>query len=45
MGTPQYSHLWGNIPALFMVAIVLAALVLSASLKESSDEPTGAHAG
>jgi hypothetical protein len=43
-GVHQFSHLWGDIPALLLVAIVLAALVLSTGLKEPAPDPTGAHA-
>ena len=32
-------HLWGDVPALLLVAIVLAALVLASGLKQPSAEP------
>jgi Family of unknown function (DUF6632) len=40
-------HLWGDVTALFLVAIVLSALVLSSGLKRSTDETgtSGAHSG
>ena len=31
-------HLWGDVLALFLVAIVLSVLVVSSGLKRSSDE-------
>jgi hypothetical protein len=31
-------HLWGDVLALFLVAIVLSVLVVSAGLKRSTDE-------
>jgi hypothetical protein len=34
-------HLWGDVPALLLVAIVLAALVLSSDLKQPSSEDAG----
>lgn len=34
-GEGHQGHLWGDVPALFLVAIVLAALVLSSGLKHS----------
>jgi hypothetical protein len=43
-GVHEFGHLWGDIPALLLVAIVLAALVHSAGLKQPAADPTGAHA-
>ena len=40
-GVHQFSHLWGDIPALLLVAIVLAALVLSSGLKQPAPDRTG----
>jgi hypothetical protein len=34
-------HLWGDVPALLLVAIVLAVLVLSSDLKQPSPEDVG----
>jgi hypothetical protein len=34
----QTGHLWGDVPALLLVAIVLSALVLSAGLKQPSPD-------
>lgn len=41
-GDGHLGHLWGDVPALFLAAIVLAALVLSSGLKLSppSQEPS-----
>jgi hypothetical protein len=33
-------HLWGDVPALLLVAVVLASLVLSSDLKQPSPEGT-----
>ena len=41
----EWSHLWGDIPALLLVAIVLAALVLSAGLKQPVLDRTGTATG
>ncbi len=44
-------HLWGDVLALFLVAIVLSVLVVSSGLKRSRDEagtsaePSGAERG
>lgn len=40
-GVHEWGHLWGDVPALLLVAIVLSALVLSAGLKQ----PAPDHAG
>jgi len=37
----QLGHLWGDVPALLLVAIVLSALVLSAGLKQPAPDRTG----
>jgi hypothetical protein len=37
----QLGHLWGDVPALLLVAIVLASLVLSAGLKQPEPDPAG----
>jgi hypothetical protein len=37
----QMGHLWGDVPALLLVAIVLSALVLSAGLKQPAPDRTG----
>jgi hypothetical protein len=37
----QLGHLWGDVPALLLVAIVLSALVLSAGLKQPEPDRTG----
>jgi FtsH-binding integral membrane protein len=37
----QMGHLWGDVAALLLVAIVLSALVLTAGLKQSSPDRTG----
>jgi hypothetical protein len=40
-GEHQLGHLWGDVPALLVVAIVLSALVLSAGLKQPAPDRTG----
>lgn len=37
----QMGHLWGDVPALLLVAILLSALVLSAGLKQPAPDRTG----
>lgn len=37
----QMGHLWGDVAALFLVAVVLSALVLSAGLKQPATDRTG----
>jgi len=37
----QMGHLWGDVAALLLVAIVLSALVLSAGLKQPAPDPAG----
>jgi hypothetical protein len=37
----QMGHLWGDVAALLLVAIVLSTLVLSAGLKQPAPDPTG----
>jgi hypothetical protein len=36
----QMGHLWGDVAALLLVAIVLSTLVLSAGLKQPAPDPT-----
>jgi len=36
-------HLWGDVPALLLVAVVLSVLVLSSGLKQSAAAPTSAR--
>jgi hypothetical protein len=38
----QMGHLWGDVPALLLVAIVLSALVMRSGLKQSDREAQGA---
>jgi hypothetical protein len=40
-GEHQLGHLWGDVPALLLVAVVLSALVLSAGLKQPEPDPAG----
>lgn len=40
-GEHQLGHLWGDVPALLLVAIVLSALVLSTGLKQPAPDRTG----
>jgi len=37
----QMGHLWGDVAALLLVAIVLSTLVLSAGLKQPAPDPAG----
>jgi hypothetical protein len=37
----QMGHLWGDVAALLLVAIVLSTLVLSARLKQPAPDPAG----
>jgi hypothetical protein len=37
----QLGHLWGDVPALLAVAIVLSTLVLSSGLKQPEPDPAG----
>ena len=37
----QLGHLWGDVAALLLVAIVLSTLVLSAGLKQPAPDPAG----
>jgi hypothetical protein len=37
----QMGHLWGDVAALLLVAIVLSSLVLSAGLKQPAPDPAG----
>jgi hypothetical protein len=37
----QIGHLWGDVAALLVVAIVLSSLVLSAGLKQPAPDPAG----
>jgi len=37
----QMGHLWGDVAALLLVAIVLSALVLSSGLKQPAPDPAG----
>jgi hypothetical protein len=39
-GEHHMGHLWGDVPALLLVAIVLSALVLSSGLKQSAPAPS-----
>ena len=36
-------HLWGDVPALLLVAVVLSVLVLSSGLKQSAAAPSSAR--
>ena len=36
-------HLWGDVPALLLVAVVLSVLVLSSGLKQSAAAPRSAR--
>lgn len=38
-GEGHIAHLWGDVAALFLVAIVLSVLVVSSDLKRSTDQP------
>jgi hypothetical protein len=40
-GEHQLGHLWGDVAALLLVAIVLSALVLSSGLKQPAPDRTG----
>jgi hypothetical protein len=40
-GEHQLGHLWGDVAALLLVAVVLSALVLSAGLKQPAPDRTG----
>jgi hypothetical protein len=40
-GEHHLGHLWGDVPALLLVAIVLSALVLSAGLKQPAPDRAG----
>jgi hypothetical protein len=40
-GEHQLGHLWGDVPALLLAAIVLSALVLSSGLKQPAPDRTG----
>jgi hypothetical protein len=40
-GEHQMGHLWGDVPALLLVAIVLSALVMRSGLKQSDREAQG----
>lgn len=40
-GVHEWGHLWGDVPALLLVAIVLSALVLSAGLKQPAPNRAG----
>jgi len=37
----RLGHLWGDVPALLLVAIVLSALVLSSGLKQPAPDRAG----
>jgi cytochrome c biogenesis factor len=39
----QMGHLWGDVPALLLVAIVLSALVLASGLKQPASDRTTAE--
>ena len=39
----QMGHLWGDVPALLLVAVVLSVLVLSSGLKQSAAAPSSAR--
>ncbi|AGB22827.1 hypothetical protein Mycsm_02492 [Mycobacterium sp. JS623] len=42
-GEHQLGHLFGDVPALLLVAIVLSALVMSAGLKQPEPDPAGSR--
>src|SRR6202000_1212752 len=41
-GGPHMAHLWGAVPALLLVAVVLGVLVMSAGLKQPHDDRVSA---